>query len=273
MLVAAIVLALAALGGWLWLAASQFAASVTMLEGRLAESQHAPAGGVDIATLPPILQEFARRNGGRAGGPTLVRAQQQAEMRLSPDQPFFPVTASQLFGTHQPGFVWNANATLMGIIPMVVIDSYVDGVGQLDARIAGAISTASAGGTEGALGEAMRFLAELPFNPDAILNAPDLHWQQADESSVTVSLQTAGGLATVRLTFDAAGDIAQVDAPERPRMVGDISVPTPWHGRFSDYGAVGAYRLPRHAEIAWLLPDGEFVYWRGAMTSLEAATP
>lgn len=41
--------------------------------------------------------------------------------------------------------------------------------------------------------------------------------------------------------------------------------------RISDYAQVGAYRFPRHGEIAWDLPNGEFIYWRGDVLTLEPA--
>ncbi len=47
------------------------------------------------------------------------------------------------------------------------------------------------------------------------------------------------------------------------------SVPTRWIGRLRDYTQFGAYRLPRYGEVAWDLPAGEFVYFRGTITSFE----
>lgn len=109
----------------------------------------------------------------------------------------------------------------------------------------------------------MRFLAELPWNPDAMLNAPALKWRQLDEKTIEVSLMASGGAAIVRLLFDDAGDIVGSEADDRPMSVGAGSVPTKWIGRFSDYADFGRYRLPRHGEVAWVLPAGEFLYWRG----------
>lgn len=263
--------ALAAGSGWLWLGASQFTSRVAELNARLAASQPAAAVAVDIATLPGPVREFALRNGGRVGAAGLLMATQEAEMRLGPDQPFFAMTATQLSGTRRPGFVWHAHGTMIGIIPVTVVDAYVKGAGLLEARIGGAIPVARSSGPDTDRGEAMRFLAELPFNPDAILNAAELHWQQNDASTVTVWMDTAGGPARVQLMFGAGGDIVAVKAPDRPRMVGDRVVPTSWIGRYGDYGPVGTYRLPRSGEVAWLLPNGEFVYWRGAMTHLAPA--
>lgn len=216
--------------------------------------------------IPEIVRSFAERSGARLGGPKVVLAHQRAEMRLAPNQSFFAIKARQLSGTRDAGFVWEATATLARIVPMRVIDSYAAGRGWLGVRVAGAIPMASSTGPENDKGEMMRFLAELAWNPDAIINMSALHWRQLDGRTVEVLAATTGGTATVRLLFDAHGDLEGIEADDRPYLVGGKSVPMRWIGRFRDYAAFGSYRLPSYGEVAWVLPEGEFVYWRGAIT-------
>ena len=225
----------------------------------------------DQAAIPELIVAFALRAGGRVGGPLAVAIRQKAEMKLGIDAAFMPLEATQTSGTRNPGFVWHAWGTMAAVIPLAVVDSYVNQTGGLEARIAGSITVASASGADVDRGEAMRFLAELPWNPDAMLNASALQWRQLDEKTVEVSLMTKGGLALVRLMFNGAGDVVGSEADDRPMSVGSSSVPTRWIGRFSDYGQVGSYRLPRHGEVAWLLPAGEFLYWRGQIVSITPA--
>lgn len=224
-------------------------------------------GAVDVATLPPLVRAFAERNGGRVGAARVVVATQIAEMRLTPEQDFFPLTATQMFGTHTPDFVWHARATMMGAVPVEVVDAYVGGHGLLEARIASSITVARQDGELADRGEAVRYLAELPFNPDAILNAAMLEWTAIDATQLRVSMKVGSGVVAALLRFDAAGDIVEVEA-QRPRLVDGTVVESRWVGRLSGYAAVGAYRLPMQGEVLWDLPEGEFVYWRGGMTGL-----
>lgn len=242
---------------------SQFSAKIRNLGDRLVSSQVVSAPRMDL--IPLIMRDFAVRNGGHVGGPDTVTMTQKAEMRLAADQPFFQLDASQVSGTKTPGFVWRARGTMNGIVPLQIVDAYVAGVGELEVRVAGSIPVASAGGPEAAQGEAMRFLAELPWNPDAILNAGGLTWRQVDAVSVEVSMETTGGEARVTMLFDQTGDIVAIEAKDRPR-VGDL--PARWIGRFSGYAQAGPYRFPAAGEVAWDLPKGEFVYWRGAILSV-----
>ncbi len=89
-------------------------------------------------------------------------------MRLKPGAGPFPLTATQDSGTRTPGFVWDARGWLAGIAPLRIADSYVAGTGRPEVRIAGAVPLVQATGPAIDKGEAMQFLAELPWNPDAI---------------------------------------------------------------------------------------------------------
>jgi hypothetical protein len=243
-----------------------FSAKVDALKGRLLASHVAAVP--DQSLIPILVREFAARNGGRFGGPAIVQMVQSAEMRLKPGQKFFHIDATQIMGTREPAFIWQASGTMAAIVPLQVVDSYVAGAGWLEARIAGSIPVASAMGQDIDKGEVIRFLAELPWNPDAIINASGLGWRQVDNLTVEVSTMAGGSTVRVSLLFDAAGDIVGIETLDRPWAVNGVNVPTRWVGRFSDYAQSGIYRWPRRGEIGWVLPEGEFVYWRGDILSV-----
>lgn len=133
-----------------YLRSSQFAGMIENLGRRLTATQHDSRNPPQV---PAIMQAFALRNGGRVGGPTTVIMSQAAEMRLAVDQPFFKLDASQLSATRTPGFVWQAKGTMTGIVPLSIVDSYVDGMGLLEVRIASSIPVATSTGPETAKGE------------------------------------------------------------------------------------------------------------------------
>jgi hypothetical protein len=246
--------------------AAGFAGKIEDARRRLVASQVSQLP--DQSLIPEIVKAFAHRAGGRVNGASVVRVVQSAEMKLQADQPFFRIDAVQLSGTRDPGFVWDARGSMASVIPIRVVDSYVAGKGWLEARIAGSIPVANATGAAVSKGEAMRFLAEFTWNPDSLVNAAGLTWRQLDDATVEVTMLTEGGPATVRLLFDAAGDIVGIEADDRQMGTETDSPPTRWIGRFRDYASIGAYRVPRFGEVAWVLPAGEFVYWRGEILSL-----
>ncbi len=77
-------------------------------------------------------------------------------------------TAWQKIGTSVSGFVWRADIGPFGSTK--VVDSLIAGRGYLEARIFGTLRVARIEGTAAINeGEVLRYLAELPLNPDAIL--------------------------------------------------------------------------------------------------------
>jgi hypothetical protein len=81
-----------------------------------------------------------------------------------------------------------------------------------------------------------------------------------------VSTESQAGPARVRLIFEN-GDIARMEADDRPRMVGHRIVPTRWQGHCCDYREMNGCRIPTRAVVSWLLEDGLFEYWRGRVTA------
>jgi Family of unknown function (DUF6544) len=112
----------------------------------------------------------------------------------------------------------------------------------------------------------MRYLAELIWVPHAMQNNLQLSRREIDASMVEVSAARAGGPARVRLIFED-GDIARIEADDRPRPVGRRIAPTRWEGCCGEYREMEGCRVPTRAAVSWLLDDGLFEYWRGKVTA------
>ncbi len=195
---------------------------------------------------------------------------QVGRMRLAPDKAWSALTAEHTVSTIVPGFVWQARVEMAPFVTAVVVDSYVDGAGRLEARLFGSIAVAFAKGPEIDRAELMRYLGELAFAPEAILYNRALNWRRLSATEFEVSAESSGGLAAVvRLKLNDEGDITQVDADDRPMGTGRASVPMPWRARVWNYADVRGFRIPRMAEVSWLLPEGDFIYWRGEITAAQ----
>ena len=186
---------------------------------------------------------------------------------MRPTDSFAPMESVQVISTQVPGFIWVARGRMGLPLPAVVVDSYLDGEGTLDARLLGSVPLAHVTGRDISRGELMRYLAELVWVPDALLNAPSLSWRELGDRTIEVSANAHHGRAAVRLLFDDAGDIAAIEADNRPRTIGRETVDAAWRGTFSDYQQFGRYRLPSKGEVSWMLDDGPFTYWRGEIVS------
>ncbi len=222
------------------------------------------------ALRPALIDEYlARSLPARAPFPRRVRTTQEGELWLKPDGRALRFEAIEEFAVDEVAFDWTAKVRVAPLVWIRVRDRYAAGKGSLDVQLAG-LPLSRAGGRDIAVGEAMRYLAELAWVPQAMGASPELEWHEIEESIVEVSTSVGDSRATVGLRFDPAGDLIAAFA-DRPRPEGKESPLRHWVGLYHDFAEVGGIRIPTRAQVHWELPDGPFTYWRGTVTSLETS--
>ena len=242
----------------------RFVQKLDALDTQLAEAQIRANPRSD---LPTAVTELAIRMGADRVSPAqFVDVRQTGTMWFKPGGAPQRFTARQRIGTSSTGFVWRADIGPLGAL--AVVDSFVAGRGLLEVRLFGAIKMAREDGTPALnQGEALRYLAELPWNPDAILFDHMLEWTVVDERTIRVA--TGDGEARAEITFglEEAGLIETAGAASRTFIAGKRY---PWHGRFWDYQHVSGRCIPMQGEVAWMIDGKDFVYWRGKLGRWEA---
>lgn len=214
---------------------------------------------VDVGNgLPDVMRDFAERNGAVRGdlarGAALA---QDAAMQMKPGAPWQPIAARQRIATGAAGFCWEGRAAGAGPAKFRVLDAYAGGRGLLAVQLFGVLPAARSRGGALDRGEAMRYLAELPWAPDAILGNPGIRWSDAGKDGVAAALDLTDGPVEVRFGFDDAGDIVEVTARGRPaRGPGGRQVLRDWQGHFAQYEWIGARRIPTRAEVGYLDETG-----------------
>lgn len=173
--------------------------------------------------------------------------------------------ATEDFAIEEVAFAWRARFRLLGPLALEVVDEFGRGAGRLRVKLLG-LPLRTDTGPEIALGQAMRYLAELAWVPQAIAGNGELEWRQTGERQLEVAAQVGPARAAVELELDEACDIIRTTGLRPRRGPGRDVQPTPWGGAFSGHTRFGDARLPATAETWWDLPDGRFVYWRGAVT-------
>jgi hypothetical protein len=217
----------------------------------------------------PIAQHLKQVLPQSGPTPERIRITQKGEMVQKPGGRRLEFTAVEEFGVRDVEFEWRARFGPNPLVRMLVVDRFRDGEGSLSAKVWGLIPATRSSGPDTDRGEAMRYLAELPWVPHAIASNPALSWRELGDGSVEVSTLVGGKSASVRLSLDDQGLIRSASAM-RPRLAGKTAVDTNWTGRFGDYVELCGLRVPGSAEVSWELPDGPFPYWRGEVTSLAA---
>jgi hypothetical protein len=215
--------------------------------------------------LPDIVRHYVERNvPASALNAPRVRFSELGEMQLRPGR-WSAFLAEQEMDADRVEFTWRARFRAAPLIWLRVRDWYRAGAAGLDVRLWG-VPVVRASGEDVARGEAMRYLAELVWVPQAFVSNRALEWREVDESRVEVATRVGPERVAVTLRFDDAGDIVAMSA-ERPRRVGKEVVDTPWSGVFGNYRELDGVRLPTTGEVSWLLPDGLFTYFRCTLTA------
>jgi len=114
----------------------------------------------------------------------------------------------------------------------------------------------------------MRFIAEAPWYPTALLPSQGVQWEAVDDTSAKATLKDGETTLTLLFRFHENGLIGSVRAEARGRTVAGKVIPTPWEGRWSNYELRDGMYIPLEGEVAWLLPDGPKPYWRGKIIKI-----
>jgi hypothetical protein len=224
---------------------------------------------MDAAPPPaPVARFLARALPIHAPSTIWVRLEQEGSFRTGEGEDGWkPFTASQIMRLHPPAFLWDARIAMAPLVTVRVRDSYLDGQGGMTARIGGLIPVMNAPPTpELAKAALERYLAEAAWIPERLVPGNGLFWSAVDDTTAVVTLTDGDVAASVTVTFSPDSDIVGVYVPDRNREVDGDFVPTPWVGRFWDHGpGPGAYRVPRQAEVAWVVEGDTLPYWRGRL--------
>jgi hypothetical protein len=180
-----------------------------------------------------------------------------------------PFTSRQRIVARRPGFLWDAQVSMLPGVVVRVVDSYIAGEGLLRAAILGMFTVADvSGGGEIARGEFMRFFAEAAWYPTALLPSQGVRWEAVDDRSANATIVDGPLTLTLLFRFNDADLIDSFRAEARGAGVGKEMVMVPWEGNWSNYQTRDGMTVPFTGEVAWMRPEGRKSYFLGAITSL-----
>jgi hypothetical protein len=172
-------------------------------------------------------------------------------------------------GGARPGFLWNAQIAMLPGARVHVVDSYIAGKGLVRAAMLGLFTVADiSGGGELARGEFMRYFAETPWYPTALLPSQGVQWAAVNATSATATVVDGPLALTLLFHFNDAGLIDSVRAEARGGMVGKEMLMRPWECDLLDYQLHSGMLVPMAGKAAWVRPDGRKTYFRASVKAL-----
>ena len=227
----------------------------------------------ELEGLPPPVQRYFRQVL-KDGQPIIAAAsiEMTGTMNMSATaEQWKPFTSRQRVVARRPGFLWDAQVFMFPGLPAHVEDSYIAGHGRLIAKVLGLFTVAdSQGEGEIARGEFMRYFAESPWYPTALLPSQGVRWEAVDDASAKATLNDGSITLTLLFRFNDAGLITSVRAEARGAGAGKdgVMVMLPWDCAFSDYRPQGGMLIPMTGEAVWVRPEGRKAYFVGHVKTL-----
>lgn len=180
-----------------------------------------------------------------------------------------PFTSTQRVIIQRSGFDWEGRIEMMPGLAVRVHDAYIAGEGILHAAIFGLVSLVNLRGTHDlAQGELMRFFAEAAWYPTALLPSQRVRWEAVNDTTANATLNDNGITVTLQFRFNEKGLIESIRAEARGRTIACAVIPTPWECRLKNYAIKDGLLIPLEGEVAWILPEGPKLYWRGRITKI-----
>jgi hypothetical protein len=112
-------------------------------------------------------------------------------------------------------------------------------------------------------GEMIRYLAELPLAPDAMLHNHELAWREIDAATIAVTAGSGDTACEVVLGLGPDQRIISAFCADRAASATPPFAPMPWRGTFADYRQQNGRWIPTAAQVGWVIDGKEDIYWKG----------
>lgn len=220
----------------------------------------------DLEGVPePAARYFGATLRTNQAPPTHVRVEHEGVFRLR--DAWKPFRSIEVIAV-APGFLWDARIRIAPLVDVYVRDSYIDGIGSMQAAVVALFPVVNQRGGDLNAGALQRYLGEGTWLPASLLPRHGVRWEAIDASRARASLTDGHTSVSLEFTFNEAGEVVSVYTPARLRDVGGRYEPTPWSARSWNYQERCGMRIPLEAEVAWHIDGVPQPYWRGRIASI-----
>ena len=198
-----------------------------------------------------------------------VRLKQVGEFRMKENQPWMPIKAEQYFTTEDPAFIWRAKLSMLPFVWVEARDRYYQGKGNMLIKLLSTITVANATGSEMDISSLIRFLAEAPWFPTALLPSDYIEWKEIDSNSAQAIIKDNGYTASGIFTFNEKGEIIKFVTNDRYMEADGKYFKEQWGGYYRNYQEIEGMKIPIEGEVEWNLSDKDLQYAKLKITDIQ----
>ncbi|MFC0876645.1 DUF6920 family protein [Saccharicrinis sp. FJH2] len=185
------------------------------------------------------------------------------EFRVNPNQKWSKIKGEEYFTIEPPGFVWRGKVPFMS-----ATDLFINKQGNLQIRLFQTIRIINKKDEKINQGELLRWLAEAPWYPTALLPSKNLSWEKVNDSECKIIFTSEGIDVDARVHINSKGEITKLQAK---RFNNDTL--NNWTGVYKNYQKVNGMLIPISCEVSWNLEEGDFSYARFNIKKIEYNIP
>lgn len=188
----------------------------------------------------------------------MATIKQTGSFKISPDKPWTPFTATQIYNIPEASFIWKVR---MKMAPLVIVkgtDALRDGQGSMKIKLFGLFPLVNAKGPELDQGAMTRYLSETIWFPQAFLDE-HISWEPIDSVSARAILTIGAKSVDGVFSFNDLGQMTSFEC-ERYATEGKDMVLRPWRTPVHEYGQRAGLQLGIRGKAIWSLPEGDYTY-------------
>lgn len=191
------------------------------------------------------------------------RLKHTGKFKTKPEKNWVDIKGQEYFTIDPKGFIW------IGKTPMFIAkDKYFLEKGSLQVKLFTFLEVLDKKGKKLDESELLRWLAEAPWYPTALLPDENLQWEKIDKGSAKVRLKDGENQVEGIFHFNQKGQIIRFQA-ERYRGEELEN----WIGYYDQYTEKNKMKIPMFVEVAWDLKEGEYSYARFEIEEIEYNRP
>ncbi len=199
-----------------------------------------------------------------------VRITFEGEMKMDPQKDWLKIKTQQYnFFDESPTRMFLIQAKMFGL-PIVGLDSYKNGKGNMLIKLASLFTVADAKGQEMDISETVTLFNDMCLMAPATLIDKRIQWETVDAWTAKGTFNDNGCKVSALLYFNTRGELTNFITDDRYyTTVGQSYQRVRWSTPVRDYAEINGVKLPTYGEGVWHLAAGDYPYARFNVKEVE----
>ncbi len=243
----------------------KFQAEIRAIHQAVKNHRSTPINLRNYVNLPePVLRYFHyTKINGRIPSSS-IKLIHHGYFRTAQDAPWRKIRGTEHFILNKPYFIWNARIKMFPWVPVNARDKFDETGGNVLVKLFGAFTIGNDRGPEIDLSSFIRYYAEAPWFPSALLPGPNLTWKSVDDQKAMCKIRYKNLEADLIFSFDETGRLRRMETSDRFRG----KIKEKWVINYFSYNEFNGINIPSKCEVMWIKGNIKYNYAKFIVTDI-----